>query len=333
MRFSLLAFGTGLMALVISCQQPTKTKTDDINSPIKETPVVAASFNVDTAFAFIKKQASFGPRVPNTAEHKICEAWLESTMKRFTKDVSVQSFKMKTYNGIELDLKNIIGIFNPEAKVRILLCSHWDSRPYADNDPDVSKHRTPIDGVNDGASGVGILLESARQLSLKSPNVGVDIILLDGEDYGAPQDEKHSDVEDDWALGSQYWSKNPHKPAYSARFGILLDMVGAENATFRLEATSMYYAPDIMNKIWRIAAKIGYSSYFLAENSNGITDDHIYINKIRQIPTIDIIQNDPSTESGFYKYWHTMNDNLAGIDKQTLKAVGETILTSVYLEK
>ena len=275
MRFIHLFLETGLLAVVVSCNNSTQPKPENNINPVPEPQVVAASFNVDTAFAFVKKQASFGPRVTNTDEHKKCEAWLESTMRRFTKDVLVQSFQMKAYNGVELELKNIIGSFNPEAKTRILLCSHWDSRPYADNDPDVSKHRTPIEGVNDGASGIGILLEAARQLSLKAPNVGVDLLLLDGEDYGAPQDEKHAGVEDDWALGSQYWSKNPHKAAYTARYGILLDMVGAENATFKLEATSMYYAPDIMNKVWRIAAKIGYSSYFLAENSNGITDDHV----------------------------------------------------------
>jgi len=323
----------GLLFIAMSCKNPTRPKTDENTKPQREVTIVAASFNMDSAYSFVKKQASFGPRVPNTAEHKKCASWLESSMRRFTKDVTVQSFSMKAYNGKELDLKNIIGTFNPDAKVRILLCSHWDSRPFADNDPDITKHRTPVDGVNDGASGVGILLEAARQMSLKAPAVGVDILLLDGEDYGAPQDEKNSGVEDDWALGSQYWSKTPHKEGYSARFGILLDMVGAENATFRLEGTSMYYAPDIMNKIWRIASNIGYSSYFVPENSNGITDDHVYINQIRQIPTIDIIQNDPSTESGFYKYWHTVNDNIAGIDKLTLKAVGETILTSVYIER
>jgi glutaminyl-peptide cyclotransferase len=333
MRINTFLLVAVLFSVTISCKQSRKPKPEENNTAVKEEQTVAAPFNVDTTFSFVKKQASFGPRVPNSAEHKKCASWLEETMRRFTKNVTVQSFKMKAYNGTELNLKNIIGIFNPDAKVRILLCSHWDSRPFADNDPDVSKHRTPVDGVNDGASGVGILLEAARQLSLKAPAVGVDLLLLDGEDYGAPQDEKNTGVEDDWALGSQYWSRNPHISAYSARFGILLDMVGAENATFKLEATSMYYAPDIMNKIWKIAANIGYSSYFVAENSNGITDDHVYINQIRQIPTIDIIQNDPSTESGFYKYWHTVNDNLAGIDKQTLRAVGETILTAVYQEK
>jgi len=316
--------------MMVACRQKPKPEPEPVNQP--EEQIVAADFNADSAFAYIKKQASFGPRVPNTAEHRKCGDWLEATLHRLAPEVAVQTFQMKAYNGTPLNLKNFIGSFNPAAERRILLCAHWDSRPYADYDPDVSKRRTPIDGVNDGASGVGVLLEIARQLSIKAPAVGVDILLLDGEDYGAPEDEQ-SQVEDDWALGSQYWSRNPHKPAYSAAYGILLDMVGAEGATFHLEGTSMYYAPDIMNKVWRIAAKIGYSSFFIAEQSPAITDDHVYINQIRQIPTIDIIQHDPSTETGFYRHWHTLNDNLAGIDKQTLKAVGQTVLTTVYLEK
>ncbi len=321
-----------VLIAAFSCKQSARPKQDSSTTPVEAVKITAASFNVDTAYAFVKKQASFGPRVCNTAEHKKCASWLETTLKRFTKDVVIQSFKMKAYNGTELDMKNIIGIFNPEAKTRILLCSHWDSRPYADNDPDPSNHRTPINGVNDGASGVGILLEAARQFSLKAPSVGVDILLLDGEDYGAPQDVK-SETEDDWALGSQYWSKNPHKPAYSARFGILLDMVGAKGATFTLEGTSQYFAPDIENKVWNIASTIGYSSYFSPEKTNPITDDHVYINEIRQVPTIDIIQYDPTTKSGFYKYWHTLQDNLDNIDKQTLMAVGQTVVTTVYVEK
>ena len=321
-----------MAALLFSCNQKPKTDPGTIEVQAEEQPVVPADFNADSAFAFIKKQAAFGPRVPNTPEHKKCATWLEASMKRFTKDVIVQSFQMKAYNGTPLDLKNIIGTFNPEADTRILLCAHWDSRPYADNDPDVSKHRTPIDGVNDGASGVGVLLEIARQLSQKAPAVGVDILFLDGEDYGAPQDEQ-SQIEDDWALGSQYWSRNPHKNAYSAKYGILLDMVGAEGAVFTLEGTSMYYAPEVMNKVWRMAAKLGYSSYFVAEETQALTDDHVYINQIRQIPTIDIIQRDASTESGFYRHWHTVNDNIAGISKETLHAVGQTVLTTVYMEK
>jgi hypothetical protein len=213
-----------------------------------------------------------------------------------------------------------------------LLCSHWDSRPFADNDPDTTMHRTPIDGANDGASGVGILLEIARQLKIAPSAIGVDILLVDGEDYGAPQNAGFTGT-DDWALGSQYWSRYPHVPAYSARYGILLDMVGAENAVFSMEASSMYYAPDIAQKVWNIGTSIGYSDYFSTERTNAITDDHVYINQLRQIPTIDIIQHDQSTQSGFYQYWHTMKDNMAGISKPTLMAVGQTVLTAVRNEK
>ncbi len=189
-----------------------------------------------------------------------------------------------------------------------------------------------FDGANDGGSGVGILLEIARQLRISPASVGIDIILFDGEDYGAPKNAGFIGS-DDWALGSQYWSRYPHVTAYGARFGILLDMVGAENAVFTMEGTSMHYAPDIMQKVWRTAATIGYSDYFSTERSNAITDDHVYINQLRQIPTIDIIQHDQSTNSGFYQHWHTMKDNMKGISKPTLMAVGQTVLTVVRNEK
>lgn len=294
--------------------------------------IVPAPFDADSAFYFVKKQTDFGPRVSNSQANKQCAAWLESTLKRFTPEVKVQSFDAMAYNGTILHLKNIIGSFNPGAEKRVLLCSHWDSRPYADQDPDMANHRKPIDGANDGASGVGILLETARQFSLKSPSVGVDIIFFDGEDYGAPENEQ-SLVEDDWCLGSQYWSRNPHVPAYSARFGILLDMVGAAGATFTKEGTSIYYAPDYVNHVWHIASQLGYDSYFINDETAAIIDDHSYINKIRQVPTLDIIHHDPSTRSGFYKHWHTLGDNMQVIDRQTLMAVGQTVLTTVYGEK
>jgi len=294
--------------------------------------IIPASFNADSAFDFVKKQTDFGPRVSNSTANKKCAVWLENTLKRFTPEVKVQSFDAKAYDGTILHLKNIIGSFNPGAEKRILLCSHWDSRPFADQDPEVANRRKPIDGANDGASGVGVLLEIARQFSLKNPTTGVDIVFFDGEDYGSPQDEQ-SQVEDDWCLGSQYWSRNPHVPAYSACFGILLDMVGAADATFTKEGTSMYYAADYVNRVWHIASQLGYGSYFVNDETAAIIDDHSYINDLRQVPTLDIIHHDPSTQSGFYKYWHTLGDNIQGIDKQTLMAVGQTVLTTVYLEK
>jgi Zn-dependent M28 family amino/carboxypeptidase len=217
-------------------------------------------------------------------------------------------------------------------KNRIILCSHWESRPWADHDPDPANRRKPVDAANDGASGAGVLMEVARQFSLKEPPVGVDIILFDLEDYGPPQDES-SGTDKWWGLGSQYWAKNPHKQGYSARYGILLDMVGAKDATFLLEDISRANAADIQSKVWDAGNRIGYSQYFLYERGPAITDDHLFIMKYMNIPVIDLIHLDKNSESGFYHTWHTTADKLPSIDPATLKAVGQTLMTVVYEEQ
>jgi Zn-dependent M28 family amino/carboxypeptidase len=186
--------------------------------------------------------------------------------------------------------------------------------------------------ANDGASGVGVLLEMARQFSIQKPEIGVDIIFFDAEDYGAPQNYSGAS-EDAWCLGSQYWANNPHKAGYTAEFGILLDMVGAPNATFYKEDFSMYYAAGIVEKVWSTAATLGFSNYFRDEKTGAITDDHVYINKIAGIPSIDIIQyRNEGQNSGFGHYWHTVNDTMENIDKNTLFAVGTTVMHVVYNE-
>jgi len=332
MRFSRFLLAVVIFASTHSCKTKQESKPDEIEPETKAQSIKAADFNADSAYLFVEKQVQFGPRVPNSKAHANCATWLEKIMKKYAPQVIVQPFTAKAYDGTPLNCKNIIASFNPKSATRVLLCSHWDSRPYADNDPDSAFHRTPVDGANDGGSGVGILIEIARQLKISPANVGVDILLLDAEDYGAPQNSGFVGT-DDWALGSQYWSRYPHTPAYSARYGILLDMVGGENAVFTMEATSMYYAPDIAQKVWNMGASLGYSDYFSQERTNGITDDHVYINQLRQVPTIDIIQHDPTTPTGFYKYWHTTKDNMNGISKPTLMAVGQTVLTVVRGEK
>ena len=332
MRFHILLLASVAICTVSSCKQKPATRTDEAEPETKAQVIKAADFNADSAYFFVEKQVQFGPRVPNTRPHANCSDWLERTLKKYSPQVIVQPFTAKAWDGTKLNCKNIIASFNPKSTTRVLLCAHWDTRPFADNDPDSALHRTPIDGANDGGSGVGILLEIARQLRIAPASIGVDIVLFDGEDYGAPRDAGFTGT-DDWALGSQYWSRYPHVPSYSARYGILLDMVGAENAVFTMEGTSMYYAPDVAQKVWNMGASIGYSNYFSQERTNGITDDHVYINQLRQVPTIDIIQHDPSTQSGFYQHWHTTKDNMKGISKPTLMAVGQTVLTVVRSEK
>lgn len=332
MRYFIALLSITVIASFSSCKQKSAQTSDEPEKSESVQTIKAADFNADSAWYFVNEQVKFGPRVPNSKAHAKCALWLESTLKKYAPQVIVQPFTAKAYDGTTLNCKNIIASFNPKSTTRVLLCSHWDSRPYADNDPDTSNHRTPIDGANDGASGVGILIEIARQLKITPAAIGVDILLLDGEDYGAPQNAGFMGA-DDWALGSQYWSRYPHTPSYSARFGILLDMVGAENAVFTMEGNTMYYAPDFAQKVWSIGSSIGYSDYFSTERTAAITDDHVYINQLRQVPTMDIIQHDPSTQSGFYQHWHTVKDNMKGISKPTLMAVGQTVLTAVRNEK
>lgn len=298
-------------------------------SPRTVSTVSVPTFNADSAFAFVAAQVAFGPRVPGSAAHAACADYLEATLQRFTEHVYRQPFAARAWNQKVLNGYNIIGSFNPEARKRLLLCAHWDSRPYADHDPDPANHNTPIDGANDGASGVGVLLEVARIIHEYGIDVGVDIIFFDLEDYGEPQGT-FSGNRDTWALGSQHWARSPHIPGYQANFGILLDMVGAENATFSMEGYSMTYAPDIVRRVWRNAHQIGYGNFFLMQESNPIIDDHYYINTIARIPTINIIHQDPTTPHGFFPYWHTVEDTIDKIDPNTLTAVGQTVLHTLW---
>ncbi|MDP1621371.1 MAG: M28 family peptidase [Bacteroidales bacterium] len=325
-------FIVALALLTGSCNQPVKHETSKQDSLVTRPRVAIPDFNADSAYLSVKTQVDFGPRVPNTPAHDKCAAYLISTLKTYTEHVTVQKGEVYAYNKTTLKFQNIIASWKPETNNRILLCAHWDSRPYADHDPDPKNWRKPVDGANDGASGVGVLMEVARQLKLNIPGIGIDIIFFDVEDYGPPQDETKGNSEHFWGQGSAYWANNPHKTDYFAKYGILLDMVGAKNATFLMEGVSMQYAADIVKLVWSAGNRIGYSSYFLYENGGFITDDHVPINKIRNIPTIDLIHLDNNSETGFFPYWHTVGDTFDKIDKNTLKVVGQTLLTVIFEE-
>jgi len=318
--------------LLNACGENIKKQTPAKKTSPKQ-QVIVPEFNSDSAYLFVEKQVAFGPRVPNTLEHNNCAQFLYNRLKVYADTALIQNFKTRAYNNTVLNGKNIIGSVNPHNGNRILLCAHWDTRPYADYDMDPANHQKPIDGANDGGSGVGVLLEIARQMSLSKPGIGVDIIFFDVEDYGPPQELQMHDS-NYWGLGSQYWSRNPHDPDYVARYGILLDMVGAANATFLMEGHSMLYASGILKKVWTIGSRIGFTDYFLFDSAGYIDDDHKYVNEIAKIPTIDIIHLDTeSASSSFFEHWHTMGDTMDKIDKETLKAVGQTLLTVIYEEK
>lgn len=323
MNKSLLLLLCGLLFMV-ACTDPEVEKTEiTVSKPVL--PVIPAPiFNSDSAYTYTAAQVAFGPRVPNTIAHDSCASYIKRQMLSFGMEVTSQTGIVDGWDGAKLKFENIIATINPEAKTKVLLFSHWDTRPFADQET-VNK-RMPLDGASDGASGVAVLLEIARLMGNTKPNIGVEIILFDAEDYG------NSKFPNSFCLGSQYWSKNIDKDYYP-KYGILLDMVGAKNATFAMEGYSMQFAPHIVNRVWKKAAKSGYSDYFKFKRITSYTDDHLFVNQIAGIPCIDIIHHDPNTPSGFPMYWHTTKDNMEVIDQATLKAVGQTLLEVLYSEK
>ena len=324
--FLTLAFA--LTILLGGCKNSVKPQEQaDTTMSVTDIP----DFDADSAYEYVATQVAFGYRIPGSDAHKRTADWLVAQLQKYGAEVVTQQTVVTAFDGTRLPICNIIGQYAPEKKNRILLLAHWDSRPYADYDPDPSFRRRPIDGANDGASGVGVLLETARIMSERQPEIGVDILLVDAEDYGAPEWAANDDG-NTWALGSQYWATHPHKPGYRARYGILLDMVGSRDAVFYREQISQYYAPGVLDKVWNCAERLGYGHLFVKNSGGAITDDHLYINQAG-IPTIDIIHYDPDSPTGFPKQWHTRDDNMQHIDRNTLKAVGQTLLTVIYEEK
>lgn len=326
-----------IFLLLFSCDEKEKSEKKNEKSTPKVTKAISKTplFNADSAYKFVADQVAFGPRVPNLKAHVECSKYLKAKMESFGLEVMVQEFEAIAYDGTKLNSFNIIGSFNPKASKRILLASHWDSRPFADRDKDSTKWNSPVDGANDGASGVGILLEIARVLdkATTSPEVGVDVIFFDAEDYGEPSFFKGETKAESWCLGSQHWSRNKHKPNYYAYYGILLDMVGAKNATFYKEGESMSFAPSVVHKVWQTAQGAGFGKYFVNDYTGSIIDDHAFVNRIAGIPMIDIIHYNHANDSQFFgDYWHTHNDNMNAIDKETLNAVGQTLLEVLYAE-
>ena len=310
-------------------------KTVEKTPVVVEPAVVVPIFDADSAYSFIETQVNFGPRVPSTTSHRQCGDYLISKFESYGATVVTQDMELRAYNGDLLKARNIIAQFNPENDNRIMLCAHWDTRPWADTDPDAANHYKPLPGANDGGSGVGVLLEIARHIGTLPTNSGVDIILFDAEDYGLHENDSHlwKKHRHSWALGSQFWSINPHVPGYNARYGILLDIVGAPDSRFLYEGYSTRFAEDVVYKVWQYADKLGYKNYFVQEDGGFITDDHYYVNSILGVPCIDIINCDPESPNGFGPYHHTMKDDMQWIDKATLKAVGQTVLTVIYNEK
>ena len=322
-----LCMAIAAIALACSCASCKNTARSAAGSAPDTVALVGPAFSADSAYAFAAKQCSFGERTMNSKAHDLCGEWIMKTFAGYGLKVEAQDADLTGWDGTKLHSRNIIARLHPERTERILLCAHWDSRPWADNDPDSTNWRKPVMAANDGASGVAVMLELARILhSDTALKVGVDFVCFDAEDYGTPQWATAPDDGDTWALGAQYWAE--HLPeGYSARYGILLDMVGGEGAHFYQEGVSKQYASETVNKVWLTAAQIGYGSFFPMKDGGMITDDHVPVNEKGGIPCIDIIAFYPDCQqSSFGPTWHTVSDTMEHIDTNVLKAVGQTMV-------
>jgi len=270
------------------------------------------AFDGAKAFKLLVKQCEFGPRPVGSEAHQKTRDFLLAEMQKYADRTVAQDFR---YRG--MPLTNVIGVFNPDAKRQVLLCAHWDTRPIADMEIDEEKRKRPIPGANDGASGVAVLLELARLFKEKKPEVGVLIVLFDGEDYG--DFKKDEGV----FLGSRHFARN--RQGYNPAFGILIDMVGDKDLDIYREVNSQRYAPGTNDKVFRIARELGYEDYFIDSLETEIIDDHIPLNQAR-IPTIDLIDFN-------YGPWHTLEDTPDKCSAGSLAVVGNTLAEVVYREK
>ena len=317
-----LSFVLVISVLISSC---TKEKEEEY-MPLYEINYNSKVPDFDAEYAYnqIEQQVSFGPRNPNSKGHKEALNYLYKELSKYSKNIKLQPFSYSGYNNERLELTNIITKFNPEKKHRIILCAHWDTRPRSDMDKEQAYKNKPILGANDGASGVGILLEIAKLLSQNKINYGVDIILFDGEDYG-----KRSDLTS-YSLGAKYFSSN--LPAdYKPAFGVLLDMVGDKDANFPIEGNSKLYAPGIVNTIWNLAEQVQ-ADKFINKEDEAIYDDHITLNE-SGILTADIIDLEligANTPVERRNYWHTHSDTMQNIGKSTLEQVGKVITKLIW---
>lgn len=320
-------FFIALIALFFSACENESSNNDNMlvdQDPIK---VLIPKFDGNAAKEFVAKQVSFGTRVTGSKGHQECKNWLVSQFKSFGAEVIEQDFTATTFNNVKLNGTNIIARYNPNVQERIILSAHYDTRPFAEKDPDPLRQSDPILGADDAGSGVGVLLEIAKLLQSNPIPMGVDIVLFDAEDYG----DSESNNPESWGLGSQHWSKNPHLERANVKYGILLDMVGAKDAKFYKEGFSMQVAKRLNNKIWALAAGMKKDNFFINENGGTTTDDHYFVIKNFRLPMVDII-NMPSENFGFGPHWHTHGDNMEVIDIKTLEAVGQVVTAVIYKE-
>jgi Zn-dependent M28 family amino/carboxypeptidase len=294
----------GALLLVLACQ--ARAGGDRV--------VNTREFNSRTAFGYVEKQLSFGPRIPNQPGHKQMGDWLLGELRARADTVIVQEFTHATRNGETLRLRNFFARFKPEATDRVLFVAHWDTRPFADKSENLGQQRMPVPGANDGASGVAVLLGVADALKAKAPAIGVDLLFVDGEDYGDFSDSTEV------LIGSRYFAQ--HLPAgYSTLFAVVFDMVGDKDLQIPQEGYSVSGAPEVVQRVWQTADQLGYGRVFLSRTGTALTDDHVPLQQVG-IRAIDIIDFD-------FPYHHTTEDTIDKVSAESLQIVGDVAIALI----
>ena len=274
----------------------------------------SAEFKGPTAFGYVEKQLSFGPRIPNTPGHVQMGDWLLSELRTRADTVIVQSFQQRTSKGETLRLRNFFARFRPQATDRILFLAHWDTRPFADKSANLGQQRLPVPGANDGASGVAVLLGVADALKAKPASIGVDLLFVDGEDYGDFSDSTET------LLGSRYFAKHL-PPGYTTLFAVLFDMVGDRDLQILQEGFSVQNAPEVVQRVWETADRLGYGRVFVKRVGEALTDDHVPLQQAG-LRAIDIIDFD-------FPYHHTTEDTIDKISAESLQIVGDVAVALI----
>ena len=300
---------TGLLAATLLAACPGE---GDGDQPAQEGP--RTSFSGQRAYEYVQAQLAFGPRVPGTEGHRKAADWMVERLRASADTVLVQAWTHTTVEGKRLEMRNIFARFNPQASQRILYLAHWDTRPVADSETDSAKRLLPIPGANDGGSGVGLLLALADALKAKRPGVGVDILLVDGEDYG------DFDRNEDVFIGSKYFAANLPTPDYRPMYGVLWDMVGDRDLQIYQEQNSVSAAPEVVARVWREAEYLGYGRVFLPQVKHAVNDDHIPLIRAG-LRVIDVIDFD------YRDHHHRLSDDITQVSAASLQVVGDVAMS------
>jgi hypothetical protein len=301
MSRTLAATAVGL-ALVLACQARAGAGRG------------AREFNGPTAFTYLERQMSFGPRIPGTPGHRATGDWILSRLRASADTVIVQEIRHVTRQGDTLRLRNFFARFQPAATDRVLFLAHWDTRPHADQSQNLGQQRLPVPGANDGASGVAVLLGVADALKQRAPAIGVDLLFDDGEDYGNFTDST------DVLIGSRWFAAH-QPPAYQPLFAVLFDMVGDKDLQIYQEGNSLASAPEVVQRVWRAAADLGYERTFVPAARHTLTDDHVSLQRAG-MHAIDVVDFD-------YPFWHTTEDTLDKVSAASLQIVGDVAIALV----